>query len=815
MIAFRFATARWVLAVALIVVGENASLFADEKTKEDTGKEPNVSVVTGNVLLPDGKTPASGADVHLLAKSGGSYRLPVKTLTATTDQQGKFVLADVQPGSYKIWAETSKLTTLKKKLGGESVSVGKAGDPVSIEALTLHEGCNYRVKILSAVTGEPLRSGRVWFGWTDLPREYQAGEDGIVTIGGLAVDDWYFVVAADGYGIQFKKTPKQSLGSTTELVFKLVAGGSLVGVVQTDEGKPVEGASVAVSSSEGGMTPGYGRMKTGADGQFEFKNLPAGVVVRLGASKKDHSRASKNIAVPAGAKETVEILTCTPRPYGGDCIVTVVDEEGEPIVGAALRNDGNSTADHRDAITDGNGQGRLAHMYSSRGEHRVYVRAKGFVTQRIDVATGTKEEPAMATVTMTPGKVLRGQVVEPDGTPAPRVRVYYNEGEHPWTLGGRVDTDAEGKFEIDSLPEKSTLTVYTPKQFAPIRDIPVTAGLEEPLTITMQLAAVVRVRAVDESGKAIPEFNVRVRNSPDRKNGEPWGSFSTSYSEQGINILGEQTEFKMDSLVEGTPLQVTVSAKDYVPTVQPRVLAVRSDKAERIDVVLKRDSPDNYETIGGTLRNDDGEPVVGAIVKLIVGKVAPVSMLARVRGGRADNWRFYHWGLIKSGQIGDAEQCLQFLSTATDAQGKFEFKNVQKNGAWIELFHISGDMAPKRYPDLRKSHADSLADLRLTAELPASVILFVDRKKWPKAQSVRLDLPFYSSYPDCLERPFSSLTKTIGEKTNEVTFSGLPPGEYRVTVEGKPIQQGRGFQTVSLGSYSIEVPAGEDLAGDL
>ena len=811
----------WRLPVALICVLMTSTLGSmlrgEQNASDPSDPDARTSIVSGTVRMPDGQTAAIGADVHLLRRSDGAYTLPVKTQKTTTDQQGRFIFSQVQAGNYKVWAETSKLTTLEKKLGGEPLSVGENGNAVMVDDLVLHDGCHYRVTVVSAVTGEPLPSGRVWFGWTDLPREYHAGDDGVVEIGGLAVDDWYFVVAADGHGIEYKKIPQQPLGSTTELTFKLDVGGDLVGVVQTDAGQPVDGADVSASSSEGGMTPGYGRVKTDKDGRFVLKNLPAGVAIRIGASKKDHSRASENVAIAAGKQQTSISLICNPRPYGGDCIVTVVDENDKPIAAAALRNDGSSSADHRDAETDENGVGRLVNMYSNHRGHQVTVRAKGYITQEIEAPPGTAEDPSTVTVTMQPGKVLRGRVLDPEGKPAPRVRVYYNEGEHGWSLGGRVDTDSDGKFQIDGLPEQSTLTVYTPRQFAPINDQPVTAGLGEPLTITMQLAAVVRVRAIDqETGKSIPEFNVRVRNSPDRGNGEPWGSFSTSYSEQGTNILGEQTEFEMGHLNEGTPLQITVSAKDYLPTVLRRVLAVRSDKAELIDVPLKRDSPENYQMIRGTLRDGDGKPVVGAIVKLIVGKVDPVSPQARTRGGSSDNWRFYHWDIIRSGQIATSEHCLQFLSTATDAKGEFEFSRVRKNGPWIELFYVGRDVAPRRYSDLRRTHADSLADLQLTAESPSSLRLFVDRKKWPEAHAIRLDVPFYTQYPDCLERPFSSQTETIDATTNEVKFLGLPPGVYQVTVEGKPVPVGRGgFQTSPLGSYSIQMPAGEEMKGDL
>jgi hypothetical protein len=459
----------------------------------------------------------------------------------------------------------------------------------------------------------------------------------------------------------------------------------------------------------------------------------------------------------------------------------------------------------------------LVNLFSSYSGHRVFVRAPGFVPQQIDVDPGPADDPSEVSLTLQPGKTLHGQVLTPEGKPAAKVRVYYNEGEHPWTLGGRVDTDAEGKFEIDGLPEQSTLTVYTPSDYAPITDMPVTAGTDEPLTITMRLAAVLRVRAIDDhSGKPIPEFNVRVRNSPDRQQGEPWGSFSTAYSEQGINILGEKKEFTMEHLVEGTPLMMTVSAKGYLPVIQKRVLAVRSDRAKLLDVPLAPDSPDNYEIVAGTLSDAEGKPVRGAIVKLIVGDVNPVSEAARTRGASSDQWRFYHWDTIETGDVARSEHCLQFLSTATDANGRFQFDRVAKRGSWIELIHLRGNVAPARFPDLRGLYGESISDLRLGATRASSVRLTIDRQKWPGAHSVSLELPYYSQYPDCLKQPFSSERQTLDPNVNEVKFSGLPGGHYRVTVMAKPVDVGNGgFRTVPLGSYFVDVPAGENLEGDL
>ena len=82
------------------------------------GADGEQGSISGVVHSSDGQTPAAKADVHLLRRPDGAYILPVKTKMVRTNEKGEFRFNDVPVGSYKIWAETPKLTTLKKKLGG-------------------------------------------------------------------------------------------------------------------------------------------------------------------------------------------------------------------------------------------------------------------------------------------------------------------------------------------------------------------------------------------------------------------------------------------------------------------------------------------------------------------------------------------------------------------------------------------------------------------------------------------------------------------------------------------------------------------------
>lgn len=577
---------------------------------QDLGNSADAVASVQGVVMSEG-APAANVDVHLLRKPKEHfYRLPVRTQKVKTDARGRYVFADVAAGQYKVWAETSKFTSLKKKLGGEPIKVPGAKAEVAVEPITLHEGCNYHVKILSANTGKPLPTGRVWFGWADLEREYHAGDDGVVNIGGLPPSDWYFIVTADGHEIQFLKTPAQSMGALTELEFKLKPGGAISGVVQTDEGEPVANVKVGVRLERGGMTPGYGSVESDQQGRFRLDNIPLGTPLQISARKDDYVSSSQRVVLPAGEPEFSTSMICNPRPYGGDCIMTIVNQQGQPIENVEVTNPGNSTATNRVVKSDTKGIALLQNLYTSFSGTRAFVRARGFVTQEVQMKPGTRESPSKITVTMQAGKTMRGFVLTQEGRPLPNVRVYYNQGEHPWTTGGRVSTDEQGEFEIDGLETQATLTVYSPKGFAPIRDMPITVDEVKPLTIKLQSMSVIRIRAIDQAtGKPIPEFNVRVRASRIREDGEPRGSFSTSYSQEGVNILGTQTEFKMEGLEAGTPLQAIVSAKGYQPKTVPRIVAVNHREAPLNDIELQLDKAENYQKVSGRLVNPNGEPV--------------------------------------------------------------------------------------------------------------------------------------------------------------------------------------------------------------
>ena len=255
--------------------------------------------------------------------------------------------------------------------------------------VSLHAGCGYDVSIVSAESGLPIAGARISFGWTDIDREYQTSRDGVARIRNLGTDDWYFVIRADGFATEFKKTSEQKLGSVLPMRFELKPGGSLVGTLRDDDGVPIADAKVSVAPADISMSPGYGRVRTDAEGKYSIDGLPIGRPLRVSGTKEGYEYGRASSAVASAQSPTQADLVCKKQAYGGDVVVTVVAADGSPIAGATLFNRGNSSSDTREAQTDAQGKAKLQNLFSGYAGCFVTVNADGFIAQRLPIVPGS------------------------------------------------------------------------------------------------------------------------------------------------------------------------------------------------------------------------------------------------------------------------------------------------------------------------------------------------------------------------------------------------------------------------------------------
>ncbi|MGI9517850.1 MAG: carboxypeptidase-like regulatory domain-containing protein [Pirellulaceae bacterium] len=340
---------------------------------------------------------------------------------------------------------------------------------------------------------------------------------------------------------------------------------------------PVVDAEVYFRTGEMTMAPDFGKVTTNMQGEYEFAGLPMNEKIIVSPNPDGYKYQSQEIVLTdgAGAVLTNVNLVCEKLPYGGDTVITVLSEDGTPVEGAELFNRGSASDDVRTATTNAEGNARLVNMFKFEDSCNVVIRAKGKVPTHFTMEPGSAEDPTNKTLTLANGRTLRGQLLNPEGEPAGGVAVFlYNVHTSPFwgepkdLKWPRVLTDAEGKFESNEMEGDTDITVYTPRNCAPIKSLAVELdGDETEITIKMEPAARIRVRAIDsETGDPIPAFNVKPDRVEelDRLDGDlPSDGIEVSLMNPGRNVHGTMKEYVLDGQTPNAVFGVIVSAEGY------------------------------------------------------------------------------------------------------------------------------------------------------------------------------------------------------------------------------------------------------------
>jgi hypothetical protein len=760
--------------LAFMVVGNLAISFAASRVLNESSCDSDIYRLTGLVTLPDG-SPANGATVYL-SHGTREYRE-----IATTNTDGSYVFDDLEAGKYSIWAERNELTSLEERDQGKKFELAQARDAEKSVDLSLHEGCRYAITVLDKSTRQPIADAKLTNSVMHLNRSYSTNQSGFVEIAGLPSNEWSFALKAATYARCVRSLPKQPLGSRTDVVIELEPGSTLTGTIRDKEGKGVNGVKVFIAEIlPGGIsTVGLGGTETDQEGKFELNSVPWGTEFQLTAVSENYVRLNQRLTIPLDVKRLNVDLSLTRAVYGGDCIVYVVNETGAPIAGASVENKGVLNLDFRKGETDELGMIRLDNLFNgSRGKNAI-VKAAGFISQEVRLVAGKKEKPGEVTVKLVKGQSIRGQLLKPNSEPAPFVGVRYSH-EDPSIgrdLGDKTYTDANGQFHFDALPSRSLFSFDSVKPFAPIvnRALPVGGGDE--VIVKLAYEGVIRIRALDEeTKKAIPEFNVKVAFSSDKRPNDPTiGGLQMNLTNPGINIGGNLKEFRLGQLTAGWPAQITVSAKGYFKKVLRRVEATLESESEVINVELTPEDDSMFRTVSGVIIDSSGQPVADASVRLLVFKET----------GKMQVMPFRFWNRIDSPQPKEDPDCLQYLRTKTNQDGTFKLERVQI-GDTVELLHFGGHAANGRKILCDSKSLPSLEGLVIEAPLAGSIKVIVNLEKYPNAYSVTV-----SSFD--LYSAVGQATKQLDGKVSSVVFDQLPPGLYRVSLQEKNRQSKKGL----------------------
>jgi hypothetical protein len=131
-------------------------LKLSEPTSELTVRLVTTPVITGRLLLPDGKTPAAHLDVTAVGGKRTATSWDRHVYSAATDEEGRYRIVHLNAGIYTIWVGTGEYTGII----GREVAVTRDQRP-ELPPTVLQQNVWVEGRVLDADTGAPIPGAEV------------------------------------------------------------------------------------------------------------------------------------------------------------------------------------------------------------------------------------------------------------------------------------------------------------------------------------------------------------------------------------------------------------------------------------------------------------------------------------------------------------------------------------------------------------------------------------------------------------------------------------------------------------------------------
>jgi beta-lactamase regulating signal transducer with metallopeptidase domain len=375
------------------------------------------------------------------------------------------------------------------------------------------------VSVVDSRTGKPMPGVAIVTQWNDGSKGEKTDESGrcVVTIphGDLiyvrlkARKDG-FVPLEDRWNLQgalAKPLPEKC-------TFKMEPGNTIGGVIQDEQGRPIAGATVFVGfffprRDVVGPTPFLldEPCVTDASGRWQCKIMPARLpVLMLRLAHPDYVSGSEHSDTPppemAKLRDGSRVMVMKKGlPVSG----VVLDREGKPIAGARVAS-GKDQAATGNPITTTNAQGEFLFAHVAPGELILVVQAKGHAPELQQI----KVEPQMPPVefTLGPPHSIRGRIVDGAGKPIPGAWITDDEWRGYRSLNLKVVADADGRFQIDDLPDSPVQLQFSKEGFMNLPNQVFTPSGQD-VVITLNRPLTISGTVTDAAtGKPIGEFTL-------------------------------------------------------------------------------------------------------------------------------------------------------------------------------------------------------------------------------------------------------------------------------------------------------------------
>jgi len=380
-------------------------------------------------------------------------------------------------------------------------------------------------------------------------------------------------------------------------------GTSIGGIVRDEQGRPIEGVTVALYESSpedrgrealdlDGITA-----RTDAQGRWHLDIIPAALDLgHLHFSYSHPEFLSLTAAVNIQPREEPEQLrkrsVVTVLRKGITITGRVLDRDGHPIIGASVRLGDRFWLPR--TKTEAEGQFRIGNAPTGKSFLTAQVPGHAPEMKSVDIHAGFLP----VEFRLGPGRTISGRVVDALGRPVAGafVGAFYWRGHQ--TLVWRANTDSEGQFHWDNAPSDTVSLSVSKPGYDFAEQIFEPSDKEHVVT----LRGILRLRGTvtdAESGRPIETFDVVP--------GTVIGAITTLWHTDFAKTHHDgRYEFSFDAL--GTqPHKVRIEAKGYLPALSP---AHKNDAGDQVfDVRLRKGA-----WIEGLVRGPDGAPLAGAEV---------------------------------------------------------------------------------------------------------------------------------------------------------------------------------------------------------
>jgi protocatechuate 3,4-dioxygenase beta subunit len=470
---------------------------------------------------------------------------------ATTDAAGAFVLSGLTAGDFALWASAGEQGALRSPVAAGAAQVALALLPgLAFDGRVFDE----QRKPLAGAHLKLLRCGQA--------RAFEADSDaaGAFRFERVPRGDYVLWATHEGFGPEVR--PAQERGPF-HLKVMLERPLALTGTVRRGA-QAVAGAAVRLDGRPSLQTV------SDASGAFSFGTLPPSTYTVVAEQGGDVAALEVELSWLQHGPLQLELQPCA--SLRGD----VVDEQGAPVAGAAVRWSGASSQ------TDAAGAFALTGLSAGRG--KLQVAAAGYVEAQVDDLTLRSGEAATQHVALKRAAALRGHVLDEQHRPVAGASVLaYPLNSDP--VSGT--TDASGAFALAGLPVGVADLTVTHEAFAELL-AEATAPAED-VVLVLKAGLAVRGKVLDAQGAPAPHVPVtaftaarhhRVQVERTTKT-DAQGSFALRGLTPGSYAIVASERNADDEAAAEAQQEVTLGARDA--EVELRLKATRAIRGRVLD----------------------------------------------------------------------------------------------------------------------------------------------------------------------------------------------------------------------------------------